>query len=591
MTRRPPFRYAADPGDLAVIAAATPSGAPFVLGRWKWKADKGERGGWEKPAVRYWKGFDPGIEAQRRGAPDAILRALKRDPWLIPGIRPADAGLAVLDVDTFPDELAAVEYGHETGALGRVKTRRGFHLLYRRPDRETTGRIRSRTWKRNGLAGEARCTHGYVYIWDSAPWRVALELLADGRAAPFPAHLFDEPEPEPPPAPAFRSPPPGGGDDRSPRTLDDWRAALEATGAALRREGNGWRFAPCPSCGGGERDRGWCRPGRSVAVTAGCNAGCSFEDLARVLFPAPTGRRFRRMARGGGARRTERTRPRPKTRPEGERPSEAISGRSGGGRPPNRPKTAGSAETEAVESPLTNERHPPRGRDTPGIRPGMQDHARRMNTARSLWARSRPVPDGERHPARLWAADRRLWPPGAPFPPAVRWTVDGEGNGSLVACFAPVADWTGAHPPEPSGVQLVHVDEDGRPRKDRGGLGKRSRGILAKTVCVTGGRLLRTPEALHAAEGLADALAVASRLPAVVLCTGGATAWPHLTEPLAALWCPVTLWPDGDTSGRLAAARLASAIAARGPAANTARIPDGTDPAEYLAPDPWRTDP
>ena len=51
---------------------------------------------------------------------------------------------------------------------------------------------------------------------------------------------------------------------RPPRTLADWRAAIERTGATIRPEGAGIRFAPCPSCCGGSRDSAWVRSARSA---------------------------------------------------------------------------------------------------------------------------------------------------------------------------------------------------------------------------------------------------------------------------------------------------------------------------------------
>ena len=75
---------------------------------------------------------------------------------------------------------------------------------------------------------------------------------------------------------------------RPRHTLEEWAAALAGCGAALRRDGKGFRFAPCPSCGGGTRDSGWVRPGR-VGVIVGCNGGCDFEALARAVFPSTNG--------------------------------------------------------------------------------------------------------------------------------------------------------------------------------------------------------------------------------------------------------------------------------------------------------------
>ena len=72
----------------------------------------------------------------------------------------------------------------------------------------------------------------------------------------------------------------------TPHTLDEWGTALEAGGAKVTPEkgGRGYRFAPCPACGGGTEDKGWLRQGNK-GVVAGCNGGCSFPDIARAVFP------------------------------------------------------------------------------------------------------------------------------------------------------------------------------------------------------------------------------------------------------------------------------------------------------------------
>ena len=76
-------------------------------------------------------------------------------------------------------------------------------------------------------------------------------------------------------------------------TLQEWHVALGAAGANIRREGHDYRFAPCPSCGNGERRHGWVRQG-DREIVGGCNSGCSFPDIARAVFPdrppAPSGR-------------------------------------------------------------------------------------------------------------------------------------------------------------------------------------------------------------------------------------------------------------------------------------------------------------
>ena len=75
---------------------------------------------------------------------------------------------------------------------------------------------------------------------------------------------------------------------------------------------------------------------------------------------------------------------------------------------------------------------------------------------------------------------------------------------------------------QPSGVQLVSVDGDGRPAPDRAGptgLAKRSIGAMRGAVCVLG--LPDAVSGVNVAEGLADVLALAPRLPWPAICTGG----------------------------------------------------------------------
>ena len=198
---------------------------------------------------------------------------------------------------------------------------------------------------------------------------------------------------------------------------------------------------------------------------------------------------------------------------------------------------------------------------------------------------SRPVPLDTAHPARLWAARRHLWRPGDPWPEALRWLPWTDGGGSLVAAFAPVADWRTAHPPTPPAVQLVHVGPDGAPRKDRGGLGKRSHGTMSAGVAVIGAPLWQAG-CVHVAEGLADALAVAAREDGAALAVGGTGGFTALAPELAALAVPVVVWPDRDDSGagRIAAGGLVLDLRARGAAACMADVPPGHDPASLAGP-------
>ena len=343
---------------------------------------------------------------------------------------------------------------------------------------------------------------------------------------------------------------------RQPRTLADWTEALAASGWKGRKVGRE-HVGPCPVCGG--EDRFHVAAGARVAVIASCRHGCTFADLAAHVFPRPlTARR--------GPRRPDWPRNRPKARRGPENGSQGGSGGFGGIR-------AGSG---AVESPVRRSSDLPRGRGTPGFRPGMEDHAPPVNTARRLWGRSGPVPMDPAHPARRWAARRNLWPPDRTWPDAVRW-IERDG-GSLVAVFAPLGDWTEHPPASPSGVQLVHVDGEGQPRKDRGGLAKRSHGSMTGAVCVIGE--LAGSGTLHVVEGIADALAVAAREDGPAVATGGAGGFKRLAPDLAALSRPVLIHADGDPAGIVAARRLLADLTRRGIAGAVRTYPPGCDPAQ-----------
>lgn len=191
------------------------------------------------------------------------------------------------------------------------------------------------------------------------------------------------------------------------------------------------------------------------------------------------------------------------------------------------------------------------------------------------------VPKDDATPERRWAAHRKLWRSGQRFPRSIR---SGEQRGQplLIAAFAPVEHWVagGGKVPEVSGVQLIHVDAKGLPRKDAGGLDKRSHGTMAGAVTMMG-RPIADATRVHVVEGVADALAVATRFDGVVVATGGTSGMKNdrIAAELAGLRLPVHVWPDGEESGRDAAEHLAGAIRGRGGSVAVMPMPKGEDPA------------
>ena len=246
-------------------------------------------------------------------------------------------------------------------------------------------------------------------------------------------------------------------------------------------------------------------------------------------------------------------------------------------------KTPPGAAGEAPES--TKSRKPGR----PGSRWWLQ-----------LWRKSEPIPVGDNHPARKWAGRRHLWRAQIPMPPGLRWipsaalakSEDHQGTGALIAAYGPLASWIERWPRAaiPAGVELIHVDQDGRPCLDRaqseGGVSKRAYGRLIGAVFVAG-RPDR-PDRLRVCEGIADCLALAARAPATVIATRGAGGMrdPALAGWLASSGQSVEVWTDNDPDGMAAAETLQAAIvAAGGPIEQIAiHAARGDDPADTAGP-------
>ena len=225
--------------------------------------------------------------------------------------------------------------------------------------------------------------------------------------------------------------------------------------------------------------------------------------------------------------------------------------------------------------------------------------------AARLWAAAILIPADPAHPARRWAGCRQLWPPGCAWPAAVRWLdrrhlhTHHAGAGALVVLRAPPEAWReGTVLPDPATavVDLVHVDADGSPALDRpattGGLGKRTYG-RGGGVALLG--VLGVSGAVNVAEGLADALAVASRHPDPAVCVGGTGGLqaPALAAWLARLPGGARVYADPDPAGRRAGALLVARVQRAGGRAVLVDLPaDPADtaaslPAAELDPDGW----
>ena len=124
-------------------------------------------------------------------------------------------------------------------------------------------------------------------------------------------------------------------------------------------------------------------------------------------------------------------------------------------------------------------------------------------------------------------------------------------RGAIIAMAAPPDAWLTSWPslPELNSVQLVYVNTDGSPTVDRG-LTKRTYAPARDTVVVMGCPLLeQTSAPIDVAEGLADALALASRSPAPAVATLGTSG---MSSTIIAQWLATSpstqVWADRDES-------------------------------------------
>lgn len=213
-----------------------------------------------------------------------------------------------------------------------------------------------------------------------------------------------------------------------------------------------------------------------------------------------------------------------------------------------------------------------------------------------LWSRAQPVPVAAGHPARLWLRRRNLWRPELPVPGVVRWlpsyVASGSLAGSLVALLAGLRDWVAAWPdlPAPRAVELLTVDADGSAALDRpvgrGGLSKRTLGPKTGAVLLIGNPDLAASRGpVRVAEGVADALALASRFPGSAVATMGDAGMSSvdLADWLAGASVGAVIHADDDPAGRAAANRLRASALLRGGSVTSLLPRGGKDPAAVSA--------
>ena len=199
----------------------------------------------------------------------------------------------------------------------------------------------------------------------------------------------------------------------------------------------------------------------------------------------------------------------------------------------------------------------------------------RIQMARGVWQSAVTVRAKETdHPAWHWLNARNLWRPEFPLPSCLRWLPasahwSGRGQhtgaGSIVALVAPPWAWAEAWPglPEPQSVELIAIKSNGTPALDRpansGGLGKRTHGTKTGAVVVFGcPDLTLAMGPARVAEGVADALALASRYPGPAVATLGTSGMGdgELAEWLATCREGLTIHADADEAGERKARAL-----------------------------------
>ena len=211
-----------------------------------------------------------------------------------------------------------------------------------------------------------------------------------------------------------------------------------------------------------------------------------------------------------------------------------------------------------------------------------------QNYARELWSESLCIPVDPQHPARRWLARRNLWHSRITPPVGLRYLENHKDGPSLIVLVALLSDWIKAFPaiPAPSGIQRILIDDEGRKRFSEG-IDKYSLGTIQENVFSIG-----NTDAKHVTvcEGVADCLALASRLEGLHICTLGTSGMKVDTfTPLERI--PdrkVSICCDNDSAGKEQAEKLRAALIEKGiPALIEIPPPPNKDFAALAKTEPW----
>ena len=225
---------------------------------------------------------------------------------------------------------------------------------------------------------------------------------------------------------------------------------------------------------------------------------------------------------------------------------------------------------------------------TKPAKPAAQKPNQKPISPAELWRSAVTIPVDAEHPARRWLADRYLWRESLELPLTVRW-LPKEGlprRNSAVGALALALAKAGSK--RLVAVHLCYVEDgDGKPVPAwSGGPNKNTEAGGADAggaVGVLGA--LNGAVGLNVAEGLADALALASRDPQPAVVMAGTANHRNLD---VARWLAgighVRIWADPGAPGHDAALVLSQRVTVMGGTASVVRPGGGGDPGAAGAP-------